>query len=242
MKTLTINDIRKFDSTDSVWVLNTTSTSPIMRRNKNPETGKWKQERADVVLNVNSATVHGERETIVIPQSFLPVDLTEYVSIRDLLECNAFRKSVREGLITIIDDDSADELFNTEGAAEERERLAEKQQRLRDIGSARGITNTEVINVSNPSDNETPIGKKAEVRAVVEVPETEEDQFDATFVANVLLWAQMDDLSALNSMKAAGRFSRKELKYILTKLNPKIHSATISHIKAVLNASKSKKA
>lgn len=239
MKTLSISDIRKFDSTKSVWVINTTSSSPSMRRNKNPETGKWKQERADVVLTINSATIHGERETVVVPQSFLPVDLTEYVSIRDILECRAFLRSVREGLLTIIDDESADELFNTEGASEERARLQEKQQRLREIGAAKGITNTEVVNVSNPTDNEY---KKAEVKAVTELPEIEEDQFDATFVANVLLWAQMDDLSALNGMKAAGRFSRKELKYILSKLNPKIHQTTINHIKSVLkNASKTKK-
>ena len=238
MKTLSISDIRKFDSTKSVWVINTTSSSPSMRRNKNPETGKWKQERADVVLTINSATIHGERETVVVPQSFLPVDLTEYVSIRDILECRAFLRSVREGLLTIIDDESADELFNTEGASEERARLQEKQQRLREIGAAKGITNTEVVNVSNPTDNEY---KKAEVKAVTELPEIEEDQFDATFVANVLLWAQMDDLSALNGMKAAGRFSRKELKYILSKLNPKIHQTTINHIKSVLkNASKTK--
>lgn len=237
MKTLSISDIRKFDSTKSVWVINTTSSSPSMRRNKNPETGKWKQERADVVLTINS-TIHGERETVVVPQSFLPVDLTEYVSIRDILECRAFLRSVREGLLTIIDDESADELFNTEGASEERARLQEKQQRLREIGAAKGITNTEVVNVSNPTDNEY---KKAEVKAVTELPEIEEDQFDATFVANVLLWAQMDDLSALNGMKAAGRFSRKELKYILSKLNPKIHQTTINHIKSVLkNASKTK--
>lgn len=239
MKTLSISDIRKFDSTKSVWVINTTSSSPSMRRNKNPETGKWKQERADVVLTINSVTIHGERETVVVPQSFLPVDLTEYVSIRDLLECRAFLRSVREGLLTIIDDESADELFNTEGASEERARLQEKQQRLREIGAAKGITNTEVVNVSNPTDNEY---KKAEVTALTELPEIEEDQFDATFVANVLLWAQMDDLSALNGMKAAGRFSRKELKYILSKLNPKIHQTTINHIKSVLkNASKTKK-
>jgi hypothetical protein len=209
-----------------------------MRRNKNPETGKWKQERADVVLMISSVTIHGERETVVVPQSFLPVDLTEYTSIRDLLECRSFLRAVREGLLTIIDDESAEELFNAEGAAEERARLQEKQQRLREIGAAKGITNTEVVNVSNPTENEY---KKAEVRAVQELPEVEEDQYDATFVANVLLWAQMDDLSALNGMKAAGRFSRKELKYILSKLNPKIHPTTINHIKTVLkNASKAK--
>ena len=238
MKTLSISDVRKFDSTKSVWVINTTSSSPAMRRNKNPETGKWKQERADVVLTISSATIHGERETVVIPQSFLPIDLTEYTSIRDILECRAFLRSVREGLLTIIDDESAEELFNTEGAAEERARLQEKQQRLREIGAAKGITNTEVVNVSNPVENEY---KKSEVKAANELPEIEEDQFDATFVANVLLWAQMDDLSALNGMKAAGRFSRKELKYILSKLNPKIHQTTINHIKSVLkNASKTK--
>lgn len=238
MKTLSISDVRKFDSTKSVWVINTTSSSPAMRRNKNPETGKWKQERADVVLMISSVTIHGERETVVVPQSFLPVDLTEYTSIRDLLECRSFLRAVREGLLTIIDDESAEELFNAEGAAEERARLQEKQQRLREIGAAKGITNTEVVNVSNPTENEY---KKAEVRAVQELPEVEEDQYDAIFVANVLLWAQMDDLSALNGMKAAGRFSRKELKYILSKLNPKIHPTTINHIKTVLkNASKAK--
>lgn len=243
MKTLTINDIRHFDNTQSVWVLNTTNSAPSMRRNINPDTGKFKQERADVLFTVSSVAAHGEQETIVVPQSFLPMNLTDYVSVRDLLECRSFLRAVREGLLTIIDEESADDLFNTEGAAEERKRLNERKEQLRMIGSARPIANTEVVNVSNPSDNETPIGKKSEVRAVREIPEVEEDQFDATFVANVLLWVQMEDLAALNAMKAAGRFSRKELKYILSKLDPKLHPTTISHIKSVLkNASKSKEA
>lgn len=241
MKVLSISDLRKFDGPQSVWVLNTTANSPTMRRNYNPETGQLKQERADVIINVSSATVHGERETITFPQSFLPIDITEYVSIRDILECRPFLKAVREGLLTIIDQASADELFETPGAEAERDRLVRKAARLRDIGSAPIISKSEVLNVSNPSDNETPIGKKAEVVAVRPIEEVEEDQFDATFVANVIRWTQMEDLTVLNEMRTAGRFSRKELKYVVSKLDKQKHKATINHIRSKLEARKVRK-
>lgn len=238
MKSVSLNELREYPASRSVWVLNTTTSSPTMQRNIDPETGKWKQERADVVIQVNSA-VGDERETVVIPQSFLPVDVTEYASLRDLLESGSFRKALREGLITVIDEDSADELFNAPGADVERKRLREQEIKIRNLSAARAITKTEVINVSNPSEN----GNHApysEVRPVHEIPHTEEDDFDPSFVANVMHWSQMDSISVLNEMRVSGKFSRRELSYVMSKLDPVKQKDVIEHIKSKINLKKKK--
>lgn len=238
MKSVSLNELRQYSPSQSVWVLNTTTSSPTMQRNIDPETGKWKQERADVVIQINSI-VGDERETVVIPQSFLPVDVTEYASLRDLLESSSFRKALREGLITVIDEDSADELFNSPGADVERKRLRQQEIKIRNLSAARSITKTEVINVSNPSENDNHL-PYSEVRPVHEIPHTEEDDFDPSFVANVMRWSQMDSISVLNEMRASGRFSRRELNYVLSKLDPHKQKDVIDHIKETM-ASKKKK-
>lgn len=237
MKTVSLNELREYPASASVWVLNTTTSSPTMQRNIDPETGKWKQERADVVIQINSA-VGDERETVVIPQSFLPVDVTEYASLRDLLESGSFRKALREGLITVIDEDSAEELFNAPGADVERKRLREQEIKIRNLSAARAITKTEVINVSNPSENDSV--PYSEVRPVHEIPHTEEDDFDPSFVANVMRWSQMDSISVLNEMRVSGKFSRRELNYVMSKLDPTRQKDVIEHIKAKMNLKKKK--
>ena len=238
MKSVSLNELREYPASRSVWVLNTTTSSPTMQRNIDPETGKWKQERADVVIQVNSA-VGDERETVVIPQSFLPVDVTEYASLRDLLESGSFRKALREGLITVIDEDSADELFNAPGADVERKRLREQEIKIRNLSAARAITKTEVINVSNPSENDNHV-PYSEVHPVHEIPHTEEDDFDPSFVANVMRWSQMDSISVLNEMRVSGKFSRRELSYVMSKLDPVKQKDVIEHIKSKINLKKKK--
>lgn len=239
LRVLTLNDIRKFQPSQSVWLLNTTNSSPAMRRNKDPETREWKQERADVCLNIASSTIHGETETIIIPQSFLPVDATNFVTLRDLLDSRAFMRAVREGLITIIDEESANDLFNTAGADRERERLIEKEQKVREATSNRFIEKASVVNVSNPSSNseEAPL-PKAEVRAVTEIPHTIEDDFDATFVMNVMRWSELDSISVINGMRTAGKFTRRELNYVISKLDPVRHKSAIDYIKQVMAGKK----
>ena len=237
MKAVSLNELREHPASRSVWALNTTSSSPTMQRNIDPETGKWKQERAVVVLQVNSASSN-EREVVVIPQSFLPVDVTEYAPLHDLLECSAFRKSIREGLITIIDEDSADELFNTPGADVERKRLREQEMKIRKLSASRAVAKSEVINVSNPSENEHQ--PYSEVRPVHEIPRTEEDDYDPAFVANVLRWSQMDSISVLNEMRASGPFSRRELNYAISKLDPVKQRDVVEHIKSKIAAKKRK--
>lgn len=239
MKSVSLNELREYPASRSVWVLNTTTSSPTMQRNIDPETGKWKQERADVVIQINSA-VGDERETVVIPQSFLPVDVTEYASLRDLLESGSFRKALREGLITVIDEDSADELFNAPGADVERKRLREQEIKIRNLSAARAITKTEVINVSNPSENTTTAVPRSEVRPVHEIPHTEEDDYDPSFVANVMRWSQMDSISVLNEMRVSGKFSRRELSYVMSKLDPVKQKDVIEHIKSKMNLKKKK--
>lgn len=231
-KFLNISDIEAQADSKPIWVLNTTNSCPAMRRNIDPATGKYKQERADVIINIVSTTGNSERATIVVPQSFLPVDCKEYTTKQDILASTQFRKLVREGYLTLISESYAEELFETEGADLERARLQEQRQRVRDALSNRGFEKAEVQNVSNPNENE---------QKVAIDQSSPEDGLDATFLANVQKWSLMDSAALLNDMKVSGKFSRKELKFVISSLDPVKHKDAIEHIQRILKkASKAK--
>lgn len=238
MKTVSLSELRNYSPTQSVWLLNTTASCPSMRRNIDPETGKWKQERADVMITVNS-TIPNERDTLIVRQSFLPMDATEYVTLHDLLNCRSFLKALREGLITVIDEASAEELFRTPGADRERRRLRETEEKLRNISAARGITHTEAINVSNPSEN-TSSQPFSEIRTITPLEAREEDDLDPTFVGNAYRWQSMDGEDVLNEIRVYRRFTVKEAKYLLKHLDPKRHAAVLAKLRQAVERRKAK--
>ena len=234
MNYLSINDVRQFKPHQSVWVLNNTKNAPIMARNIDPDTHQLKQERADVMLVVNSVSGTGEKEVITIPQSFLPTDVTEYVALEDILNCRSFISALREGLITIIDESSAQELMNSEGASEERQRLRQLRQKVMSAGAARGITKATVTNTANPGDNDVSFDQNQHVQPLTEIEPTEEDDFDPTFIANAQRWQTMSDVQVKNEMRTVGKFTVKQLKYLQRHLDAEKHKSTLARIKTTL--------
>lgn len=231
MNYLSINDVRKFKEGASVWVLNVTKSSPLMRKLVDADTGEYRQERADVFITIPPSLAGGDKDFIIVPQSFLPTDLTEFVSLHDLLLSRPFVKAVREGLLAIISDEDAQDLFNQEGAKEELARLAEAKNKIRDI--ANSITSSVQGEVINTSERETKKKVPEEVISL-EAAKTVEDSLDPTFVGSVQKWTTMSDILVLNEIRSIKLFKRKELKYILANL--KNHPKTSAYIKKALGA------
>lgn len=231
MNYLSINDVRKFKEGASVWVLNVTKSSPLMRKLVDADTGEYRQERADVFITIPPSLAGGDKDFIIVPQSFLPTDLTEFVSLHDLLLSRPFVKAVREGLLAIISDEDAQDLFNQEGAKEELARLAEAKNKIRDI--ANSITSSVQGEVINTSERETKKKVPEEVISL-EAAKTVEDSLDPTFVGSVQKWTTMSDILVLNEIRSIKLFKRKELKYILANL--KNHPKTNAYIKKALGA------
>lgn len=103
---LTLNDVISKKITN-IWAINNTR-------------GK---DRSTIVLSVPSATGNSV-EPVVVPSTFLPINLTGYVSHKQLIDSSNFRRAITKGLIQLVDEEEANELLGREGATEEKARLA----------------------------------------------------------------------------------------------------------------------
>lgn len=82
------------------------------------------ERRGDVVLTVARKSGIGS-DAIVVPATFIPLDLTMIVSRNQLLSDNQFRQALHNQLLRLVDPDDCAEMFETdEGARRERARLS----------------------------------------------------------------------------------------------------------------------
>lgn len=84
-------------------------------------------ERGRIVFPVPKANGIGS-DAVVIPPTFIPLDLTEQVSRKQLLESSEFRRAVNSRRIELIDAAEYERLMREQGAQEERDRLYNKEQ------------------------------------------------------------------------------------------------------------------
>ena len=103
---MNITDLASNNAIHNVWVMNTT---------KGPTKG-------NVVFNVPKANGDGV-DTIVVPQTFIPIELTELTSKQQLVDSNDFRRALYTGLLSLIPQANAVALLKKTGAKEERERI-----------------------------------------------------------------------------------------------------------------------
>lgn len=91
-----------------VWVMNSSSGN----------------RRGDVVLTVARKSGIGS-DAIVVPATFIPMDLTMIVSRNQLLNDNQFRQALHNGLLKLVNPDDCARMFDEdEGAQRERARLS----------------------------------------------------------------------------------------------------------------------
>lgn len=162
---LTLNELEN-RTKGSIYVLNNT---------KQPEQG-------EVSFTVPKLGQSGV-DNVVVPSTFIPIDLMEQVSRKQLMESSEFKKAVRGKVLLLITDEYAKELLSEEDAVYEQERLFNQSQATMNMAqSIEGMQTGDMLHpelarrqISN-ADNDVVEGVSPKVAAVLSTLEESNDE------------------------------------------------------------------
>lgn len=155
-------------------------------------------------------------DDLYLPQSWLPVCLTDFIPRRQLLDASEFRNAVNSGLVILISEEYAKVLKSQEGADEEAARLKERSRQIKDSTAARGIQQNSAADVmsidelTNVNSGATVHGEKEEVNPL-----------SAGFTMFVTSLGTKSEIEALNLIRGRGQFTKQEIRHMLTELKHK---------------------
>jgi len=161
---VTISDLEK-TPTGPVWAMNATSGS----------------NRSLLVLTVPRLNGPGV-DSVKIPVTYLPIELTGQVPKRQLLACSDFRRAVSSGYLTLVSEEEAEKAMGVPGAREELLRLQEEDRALQ-AQSAALTTGAE-----NPEALETQVSPKVQ-------------QFIATMDEQATVTAALNTVRSMGTLK-----------------------------------------
>ena len=75
------------------------------------------------LLSIQIDTMAGKEFSVTIPNTWIPVDLTDQAKFRDIIESPSFNRAERLGKIKILDTAEAEQILSTKDAKLERNRL-----------------------------------------------------------------------------------------------------------------------
>lgn len=235
MKFLTVSELEEQGLKGSVWVLNTAATSDH-------------ELRGNVIVSIPRLNGPGG-DPLKIQESWLPFDASSKFPRERLLESSEFRSAINSGLLSIVDAKQAQKILEREGAREERKRLLDSERHVKQAGTARTISDSNVdmyipnsrggkdrddddqglkVDVYGEDSEEVNVAKAA--LAGVE----DEDGFKPSFLMFVEKIKGENDIAALNAIRTRSKFTRKELRYIRDELrnHPKATAAVKARIAA----------
>lgn len=217
-KYLSVRDIDAIP-TGPIWVLNTAPESEL-------------QVAGDVHLGIPK--LNGSKiDPLFIPQTWLPIDITEFVPRAQLLESAEFRNAVAKQLITIITPEFAQEILQQEGASEERDRLAARRRAIRDVGAARSLTKGKgevtMVGGDDADEDDTP----------QEAAPKKKKKFATGFLAFAESLISKPDMAVMNAIRSRRVSARAELLRLKTLLKDK--PKTLSMLNASLKATRAPK-
>ena len=192
MSKLTFDQLEK-SKDHAVWVLNTADRSDA-------------DHAGEVVIGVSKINGSSTPDLVIVPQTWIPCCVTDYVPKKQLLASSEFRKAVAKNLIKLITSEKAEQLMQEEGAKEERKRLADINRTIRASTAAKEITNTS-IEVGGGS-NEEVTDEEKEIR-----------KLNPQFVLFANSIRDKDDMSCLNLIRSRGKLKIAEINHLMKSLN-----------------------
>jgi len=225
---LTIAEIEDPSYTSrSLWVLNSGPSSVY-------------ELEGTILLSIPGTSGQQQAQALKIPATWLPIDLTASFPKHRILESTDFRAAVRNELLSIVDDKTAQRLLAQTGAKEEQKRLIAEARRIRDAGAARTINDSNVTITRadgvKDDEDENPVymsgddGKEVNVaKAAAQGLDVDENGLTPKFVMFAQKVEAGTDIYALNALKTRSKFSRREYKYLRDNL--KHHPQTVAAIK-----------
>lgn len=205
-KFVTISELEQGDDRQPIWALNGSADSEVGQPGE---------------VHVGIPKLNGTKiDPLHLPQTWLPINLTDQIPRAQLLASSEFRNAVNNKLITLISPEFADQIGAQDGVQEERERLVEMRRAVREATAARSISQSgaEVISTSEISER-----NREEASEKDEGP-----QFSPGFVMFANNLENKSDIECLNLIRSRGKFSRPELKHLIKTLHDK--SKTVEFI------------
>ena len=213
-KYLSISELEAGNQLEPIWAINNSANSEV-------------GQPGDVHCGIPK--INGTKlDALYIPQSWLPVCLTDQIPRGQLLASSEFRNLVNSELVTLVTAEYASQIASQDGASEEKERLAEMKRAVRVATQARTISGSgaEIISTQElDKEDEAAKGPK------------ELDQSFIMFANNLTL---KSDIEALNLIRGRGKFSGLEIKNLIKTLNDK--PKVVAFLKSKIEARKQRQA
>lgn len=236
MKFLSISHFDKNPkSTKPVWGINTASES---------ELGVV----GEILLAIPGPN-GGTPDRLVIPQTWLPQEMTRVINRRRLLNSVEFRSAVDKKLIGLISEEDAQRLLRQDGAAEEQARIRERARQIRQAGAARTladskaeVTRADGVSVEEDDNqggrNKTVIIDHNENANAAELAASGVEEAEPGISVNFKMWvdrlAMSKDVLAKNDIKSRRTFSKAELSFLQRSL-PRTFTQTLTMVNATLS-------
>lgn len=214
------------------------SSVPIFAINSSAESAVGRA--GEILLGIPK--INGTKvDPLRIAQTWLPVELTRQISRSQLLAASEFRQAIDSKLIILISAADAQKLEKQSGARHERERIAAAQTHVRTASAARTISDStaEISRADGGQDEDDSHREESHLTVAQQAAAGVENTEDG-ITPSFSMWADRlaldTDIGATNTMRSKGRFSKKELRYLLVNLPN--HPKTIARIKKVLAGGK----
>jgi hypothetical protein len=195
--------------------------------------------RGNVHISIPAVNGKGE-DGLTVEHTWLPIDAAEFIPRPRLLQATQFRRAVISGLIKVISRDDAERLLMQDGAYEERERLDGLKDIVANATKQRSIK-AEMTVVGGDNDDDAGEAEAVEMfgeenlaKAAKRGIEADEDGLQPAFKMQADRWVEESDMSVLNAMRARGKFTPGELRYMKSILKKDVHTTTLARIEAGL--------
>ncbi len=195
MKNITLSEFERDETQKSLYCINTTKG----------------RSRGQVIFSVPRAGTMG-MESVIIPPTFIPIELTAQANRDQLLASTDLRKAIAKGLIELVSSVDAISFMGTDPHAKiEFNRLANAQEYQRNVMTATHMDDVPEHNIVDPAMQEFAAPIHYDMENAV-------DSVTGSIVHLIgMLQESKDDTDAIASVRAMGELTTQDLKYIYEK-------------------------
>lgn len=195
-KYLSISNLEQGDSKSPIWAINGAATSEI-------------GQPGEIHVGIPKINGASKVDDLYLPQTWLPINLTDQIPRAQLLAASEFRNAVLNKLIVLVTEEFAAEVLAQDGAEEEQARLDQQRRAIREATGARTIqqSGAEITALDGSTLPDAAPASKTEL--------------SATFIMFVNNLESKNDIETLNAIRGRGKLSGKELSHLSKKMTNK---------------------
>lgn len=214
MKAISILQLEE-SSVKSVFVLNRT-------------TG---HEKGNIIISVAKKSGQGT-DTVLIPDTFIPINLTEQVSKQQLIDSSDFRSALMSRRLQLVSSDDAEKALETSVARKELDKIYKDREVFRN-----NVMDLDNVSVEHEDNTQ---GMRDMMLSSADGAEVESNFRPAILQLVADLEESNDQDAAISTLRNIEKVTTKEYRYVYKNVN-KAHKELISYARAQHDAKKAKK-